>query len=263
MMRMTRWLARPFRAACLSMTLLAQPVWADDETAENRVGESVVALGDRRLDEALRLLERAESEAKSSAMLAKVERQRAFVLLALDRADDALAALLRARRLDPALRIGTRGPSRALQSLFDCAGALAAESRAPSGKVVGDGLGGWTCPAERAPKVAVVVDPPSVPAPRTSEEPTATRGATPPAIAAITPPPPVEEGRVVPAWSWILGGVAVVSAGAGGAMGGLALDAATDHDAATSAGGLSVGANVAFGIAGAALIGGALVWLVD
>jgi 2-oxoglutarate dehydrogenase E2 component (dihydrolipoamide succinyltransferase) len=281
--RKITWPARG-RATALALALVAQPALADDDRAEDYIAEVAAALGDRRLDEALALLGRAEAEAKSSAMRAKVERQRAFVLLATAGPEEALAAFVRARRLDPRLTIGTRQPTRAQETLFACAGTLAAEGRTAPSALVGDDLGGWECPpAAPAPTTAAVVaaEPKPQPTPEPKPQPTLEPGAarasiapTPtPATAAVdqslvAPATPEADGAAagdgaVPTLSWVLGGAAVASAAAGGALGAMASSAATDRDPTTPAGGLSMGANIAFGVATATLVGGLLVWLTD
>lgn len=82
-------------------------------------------------------------------------------------------------------------------------------------------------------------------------------------------PPPREEGVSVPTATWVFFGVGLGSTALVGLFGGLTLDAQSTFadeptwEHADTFNALRATTNVAIGVAGAALLGGAIVWVVD
>ena len=118
---------------------------ADDDTAENHLVDAAIAYDAQDWDAALAALSRARAEVQTDSLSARIERQAALVLAAVDRPADALEAFRAALRLDPDLTFESWRFGPGVVSLFECAQALE-PSHPPVVELRADGRRGWVCP---------------------------------------------------------------------------------------------------------------------
>lgn len=147
-------------APLLLLALLSSvPAWAADDVAENHLVDAAVAYDAQDWDAALAAIDKASAEVESAGLEARIERQRALVLAAVDRPTEALEAFRAALALDPELPFeGWRfGPG--VNSLFECAKRLD-PSDPPVERLRADGRRGWICPD---PDALSAVEPPAPP----------------------------------------------------------------------------------------------------
>ena len=112
-------------ALCIVPSLLSAGLSrADDDAAENHLVDAAIAYDEQDWDAAFAALTQARSEVRSDALSARIERQAALVLAAVDRPADALEAFRTALRLDPDLTFESWRFGPGVVSLFECAQAL-------------------------------------------------------------------------------------------------------------------------------------------
>jgi hypothetical protein len=241
----------PTALILLGALVTAPSARADDEAAEDKLGEAIVQYGLSHHDRALALLTEAENLSSDPLLLAKIFRQRGLVGDAKHQNLEALAAFLDALKFDSNIAMNAREHRPSAVRLFDCAKTLfgrgidAATARERYASAFAKD--GWSCPsAAEAPVASAPKAAPSAPAP--AQESPAAKTA-------------VEPSSGPPLLTWVAFGVGAAAIGAGAILGASALAAARDGNPATDPHGPAMGANIAYGVGGLAIAGGLALWL--
>ncbi len=130
--------------ALIALSLPGRIAHAEDGEAENHLVEAVIAYRGEDWDTAFSELEAARAVAGSLELMARIERQAALLLVAVDRPVEALQAFRQAMALDPEidLEMWRFGPG--VRSLFMCAKRMDPLTPRPE-RLQSDGEG-WICP---------------------------------------------------------------------------------------------------------------------